>query len=658
MKKMKSFSGRLTRSVVLTVLAVMTFISMLVFLVTAAGLLLFTRAHVFDLLDKTQGNMASTMSRVEVSADNIIDELSWHLDTPDLVISTIQYELKTNRHLYGCAMGFVPDYYRKQGRWFEPYALNGPDGITVRNIGSQTHDYFSAEWYTMGLESPEGVWSNPYIDDVGAGTVLCTYSRQVTDPKGKVAGVFGADLSLNALSEFVSESIRKENESPIQGITPDRGKAMIYGFIIGRDGDYIVHPDTERVLKTNFYDFASGEDVVEYKALGDAMRAGESGEMSVEIDGVKSHVYYAPLLNSGWSMGIVVPTKRLLFPGLLFGSIIIFLILLGLVIVFVVCYLSIRHATKPLIRLVDSAKEVALGNFDTELPTIRRNDEIRLLRDSFDNMQKSLKEYIAELTETTMQKASMERELDVARKIQMSMLPVTWPAFPERDDIDIYASVAPAKAVGGDLYDFRLRDGKLFFCIGDVSGKGIPASLVMTEISSMFRTLSATEDNPAKVLSSINASMSARNDSLMFVTLFVGVLDLASGELRYSNAGHNAPVVITEGTPKMLKVDCNVAVGIEPDWEFSLQTLMLPPASMLFLYTDGLTEATRAGDELFGEKRVLDALAASAGKGVSAEQLITQMSAAVDAFVGDAEQSDDLTMLALRILPGRKSAKK
>ena len=292
-----------------------------------------------------------------------------------------------------------------------------------------------------------------------------------------------------------------------------------------------------------------------------------------------------------------------------------------------------------------------MGRFDTKLPQIRRNDEIRLLRDSFDNMQKSLAEYVDELKETTAQKASMESELGVARSIQMSMLPMSWPAFPDRKDLDIYGSVTPAKAVGGDLYDFRIRQGKLYFCIGDVSGKGVPASLVMIVVSSMFRTLSASEDNPVRIMSSINSSMSSRNESMMFVTFFVGILDLSNGELKYTNAGHNAPIVISNGKPRMLEVDSNVPLGIDQDWEYSLQVMRLSPGTVLFPYTDGLTEATRIGGHLFGEERVLEQLSHHR-KNESMQALISHMLDAVGEFVGESEQSDDLTMLALQIRPG------
>ena len=656
--RLDSFSGRLTRTVVITVLVTMTIISVFVFLVAASGILVFSKAHYSDILEKANRDLALTMSKVEVSADNIIDELCWHLATPELVLSTMEYELNVNRHVYGCGIGFVEDFYPAVGRWYEPYALNAGGKITMKIIGSEAHDYFQAEWYTKGLASPEGVWSTPYLDDEGGETVLCTFSRRVVmEPEKEIAGVFGADLSISGLAALIQESIRKENEESIFYVpAKDAPEQRIYCFIIGPDGDYIAHPDPDRILKTNFYDFAIGKDADSYRKLGDAMTSGESGDLSVVIDGIKSDVYYAPLRHSGWSMGIVVPTERLLTPALSYGAIIIFLILLGVLLVFLTCRRSIKKASTPLIQLAESAQEIATGKFDTSLPTIKHKDEIRLLRDSFDYMQSSLAKYVDELKETTAQKASIERELSVARSIQMSMLPITWPPFPDRNDLDIYGCVAPAKAVGGDLFDFRLRNEKLYFCIGDVSGKGIPAALVMTVISSMFQTLSDSEDSPLQIMTAINASTSARNENLMFVTLFVGALDLSTGVLQYTNAGHNAPVIITDGKPSLLPVDANIPVGIVEDWSYTLQETTLSPDTLLFLYTDGLTEATRSDGELFQEERVLAQLAGH-DENTSAERLIADMTAAVNRFIGNAEQSDDLTMLVLKWIPTAASGR-
>ena len=294
--------------------------------------------------------------------------------------------------------------------------------------------------------------------------------------------------------------------------------------------------------------------------------------------------------------------------------------------------------------------------FDVPLPEIKTEDEIRLLRDSLDNMQRSLSQYIDELTETTAQKASMESELDVAKEIQMSMVPMTWPAFPDRDDIDMFGELTPARAVGGDLYDFCLRDGRLYFCVGDVSGKGVPASLVMVVISSMFRTLLTSVDAPDRLMSIINTSMSARNENQMFVTLFVGELDLETGVLRYCNAGHNAPVILKNGVSRFLEADANVPVGIVSDWQYSLQTTKLPVGDVLFLYTDGLSEAAREDGSFFGDERILSSLAGH--QDGSSQSLVHHMANAVRSFVGEAEQSDDLTMLAIKRCQSSSSKEK
>ena len=647
-KRFKSFSVRLTRGVVFTVLVTMTIISVLVFLLAASGIYRLTKIHFSDLMDRANGSIASMMGNVEISAENIIDELSWHLASPELVSSTLEYELNTNRHLAGCGIGFVPGYFPEEGKWFEPYALNEPDGIVCKWIGSENHDYLQTEWYLKGIESPKGVWSNPYLDPDGAGTVLCTFARQVREPGGRIAGVFGADISLDGLYAQIEEIDRKENDGSDQVIIRGTGENRIYSFIIGPDGKYIVHPDKERIQNGTFYDYAESAGADEYRELGDEMLAGNKGDAMLTLDGIRSIVFYSPLRQSGWSMGIVVPLKILLAQGFAYGCLILLLILVGLLIVLQISHSRIKKATSPLIQLAASAEEVAQGHFDTKLPDIQTQDEIRLLRDSFDHMQKSLSEYIQVLTDTTAQKASMESELAVARSIQMSMLPMTWPAFPNRPDLDIYGSVTPAKAVGGDLFDFLIRDEVLFFCIGDVSGKGIPASLVMAMVSSMFRTLSDSEDSPARMVSSMNMAMSGRNENMMFITLFAGALNLATGELLYTNAGHNAPVLVRDGKPVLLDADSNVPVGITEGWEYTLQKTVLRPGTALFLYTDGLTEATREGGELFGEDRVLEHLT-GLGNELSAKAFVTRMTEAVSAFVGDSEQSDDLTMMVVKL---------
>ena len=247
------------------------------------------------------------------------------------------------------------------------------------------------------------------------------------------------------------------------------------------------------------------------------------------------------------------------------------------------------------------------------------------------------------------QRERIAGELQIATGIQMSMVPKTFPPFPERHDLDMAATIVPAKEVGGDLYDFFIRDEKLFFCVGDVSGKGIPAALVMAVTRTTFRNLSAHEDSPGRIVRAMNDSLSAMNESNMFVTFFCGVLDLKNGHLRYCNAGHNPPMTLTDAI-RALPVVPNLPLGIMGGMEFQEQEMPFGYDDALFLYTDGLTEAENESHEQFGEARMEAALHGRK----SAQVHLDNMKQKVADFVGDASQSDDLTLLFIHYVPSSR----
>lgn len=254
------------------------------------------------------------------------------------------------------------------------------------------------------------------------------------------------------------------------------------------------------------------------------------------------------------------------------------------------------------------------------------------------------------LQAATMSKVSIENELRIASAIQMGMLPKLYPAFPDRNDIDVYGFLKPAKSVGGDLYDYFIRENKLFFCIGDVSGKGIPASLFMAVLRSLFRNVSLHEDNPAEILSSLNTALSEGNDMSMFCTMFLGVLDLETGHLDYCNAGHNAPVIRRlkdDGTVDVhfMHPKANLAVGVFPDYPYVLEKDELKPGEAIFLYTDGVTEAENVDKNLFGDDATLAALAdARSHSATSAKDFVEHVYNTIRLYAVGTEQSDDITM--------------
>ncbi|MBO2525559.1 MAG: hypothetical protein CW341_07665 [Bacteroidetes bacterium] len=249
---------------------------------------------------------------------------------------------------------------------------------------------------------------------------------------------------------------------------------------------------------------------------------------------------------------------------------------------------------------------------------------------------------------TTAKNQRMENELHIARTIQMAMLPRVFPPFKDRPDLNLYGMVDPAKEVGGDLYDFYVRQNKLLFCVGDVSGKGVPAALVMAMTRTLFRNASANEEDTAAIVSGMNKALAEQNSQNMFLTFFLGILDCETGKLSYCNAGHNAPVLLRhqKKEAEKLHVVANLPLGIMDDFIFQAQEVQMNCDDVIFLYTDGLTEAEDKNLKQYGDERMLQHLALISDS--RPRTIIENMRTKVNAFVDGAQQNDDLTMLAIR----------
>ena len=641
-----SFSRRITRRVILTVFFTMTVIAGIISFILVKQISNQGSLHYQSVTEMTNEEMDLWLSMVAVSALNIGDEIKYNLQSPERVTQALADEMRLSPYIKGTAVGFRPDYFPEQGRWFEPYALRGSQGeITTKQIGSERHDYFNAEWYAATMERNAGYWTNPYFDEEGAGTMLCTYAVPLTDLGNDTVGVLGLDLELDWLKNKLQENDRIENSRGVSRLKPGDPKYTIFSFILGHNGEYIVHPDQSRILTKTYFDFAPKNDDGEYAQAGRDMLAGNTGVTKLRVNNQPSFVFYGPLKSTGWSMGIVVPATTVFLPGITLGLLILLLIALGIGIIAAVCRLNVRSATKPLVLLAESAGEVAKGNFEARLPEIHHHDEIRNLRDSFEDMQHSLATYVEQVTTASAQRAAIESELGVARNIQMSLVPKNFPPFPERDDLDIFASLTPAKAIGGDLYDFFILGDNLMFCIGDVSGKGVPASLVMASISTQFRSIANHHQEPDIIVRTLNSSLAMRNESMMFSTLFAGALNLKTGQLVYCNAGHNPPLLLGDGV-RELEAQPNLPIGIDSTWEFGTQSVTIAPGTTILLFTDGLTEAENGAQELYGDQRLTETVAPLCSSG--AEELVTEVIKSVHAFVAGAEQSDDLTILAIK----------
>ena len=595
-------------------------------------------SHASQILDKTSLRVEGILNRVEVASNMTKWLVSRHPDKADSMFVYSRSMLANNPDFYNCSIAFEPYYFKDKGRYFSAYTKHIGDSLRTIQGGSDSYQYFFTDWYLMSTLLDKPSWTEPYMDlDVATNTseMVTSYCQTIKNKDGQKIGVINTSLSISWLSNTISATKPYPNS---------------YSIMIGRGGTYFVHPDSTKITRQTIFTQTLEHPDTAMVALGHAMQRGEEGMKHMNIDGKDCYVFYKPLGNTGCSMAIVCPEKDIFGGFDRLRRSVMAIVITGLLLML---YLFIRIITRelsPLRRLAHEAETIASGHFDAELPNFERIDEIGQLSQSFGNMQQSLVKYIEELKETTAEKASIESDLRIANGIQMGMLPENFPTRGDRDDVQLYASLTPAKDVGGDLFDFYFRDDKLFFCIGDVSGKGVPASLFMAVTRAVFRTTSAHESKPDRIISVMNQMIADMNKTNMFVTLFVGVLDLPTGMLHYSNAGHDAPLLVGAGVGE-LPCDSNIPVGVMPDWDYTLQEAQIYTNTTIFLFTDGLTEATSADFKLFDMERVNDvAVKALAQQQQEPQQLISLMTEAVHQFVGDAEQSDDLTMMAIQYI--------
>ena len=644
----KSFAKRLTRRIMIRMLIFMGVPMAILF---ACGYVMTNTFAVLAFWQLTKGQNEAVRrltSEVMVAANNTAPFIEENLDNPDKLYDIMERVVRMNERVRSCGVSFVADYYPAKGHWFCPYAVRR-DSVTIERltIGSKDHDYLQANWFVEAVQRDSSFWSNPFFEGTDKKTPLVSYLVPIRDRQHHLVAVFGVDLSLNRLSDSVddmADSPEKTDSAANDSIVEEDTYEGFF-FAIDSTGTFLAHPNKRYIINKKFQDLITNDpdSVLAHKIL----KGKRNYDDELEYKNTKVIVNYRPIKGTSWTVGMVLESWIIKFLCYLFAGIALFFMVIGLLVVLFTGRRAIKKATRPIKLLAQSANDVAKGNFNSRLPQMNTRDEIHQLRDSFEQMQLSLSDYTEQLKTTTAEKATIVSELNIAHSIQMSMLPKTFPPYPERDDIDIYGQLTPAKAVGGDLFDFFIHDEKLFFCVGDVSGKGIPASMFMAVARSLFRNVSAHVPEPHIIAKALNESMCEGNDMSMFVTMFIGVLDLQTGHLSYCNAGHDSPLLIGQGVG-MLPCESNLPIGLM-DWEFVMQETTIAPGTTIFLYTDGLNEAENVLHQQFGDEQVLRLAKEQLDKGeYQPMPLIQRMTAAVRFFAGAAEQSDDLTMLAIQ----------
>lgn len=534
------------------------------------------------------------MNVVETAVYNHTDDVVRCLDKPDSMYGIAAKLVGMNPVITGSSISFIEDYYPERGKWFEVYAVRDSTGkIETMQLGSEKHDYFKREFFSLPVSTGKGSWTNPYLDSDGAKMMLTTYSEPVYDRDGKIIAVLDADISLDWLDDV---------------LTVEYAYPSSYHILLSKTGRLMSVPDRNFLLKT-LPDMEKAYGNEDFLTLNEGMLSGKSGQTVImDKKGNKFLAFFMPVdEKTGWSIAIINSEKEIFGDFHRMRVTILWLSVAGFLILVLIIARAIRNIKK--------------------------------------------------LEKVSAERERIRSELQIASAIQMGMLPKGDRIEAAEGNIDVAAVLEPAKEVGGDLYDYFIKDDHLFFCIGDVSGKGVPASLFMAVARSLFRALASNTLAPGAIVSGMNNTLIEFNEQDMFVTLFLGVLDLKTGRLDYCNAGHDAPVVLDDHGMAQLDVISNLPLGVFPDFEFASQKVQLGKKSVMFLYTDGLTEAMDIHKEVFGEQRMLAVLKAicSGNPDTGPRDLIAGIGRDIKKFVGKAEQSDDITMLAFKFQRSAKS---
>ncbi|MFA6102580.1 MAG: SpoIIE family protein phosphatase [Victivallaceae bacterium] len=541
--------------------------------------------------------------------------------------------------------------------------IGTPSGIFVSSPWTQQPSGYDPRlriWYQGAAKSRESVWVGPYISSTENKLVL-TCAKAARDKDGRVIAVCAIDVEVRSiLKNLISTQLEPQ------------GKV----FLLDNEGNVLVR----RELSETGYSWEN-----EYKKenllkspdpgiseVARKMTDGKRGCDDLAIPGEPVHfVAYYPIMTTGWSIGIAIPKKVIIAAALNTEKIIhqdtlkhssfinnhiensrIVYISLGFIVLLLIlgagAYLSAK-ITAPILFLKKQAEEIGRGNLDLKIE-LKTGDELEHLADTFNQMTGDLRKYIASLEETIHSREKIERELAVSREIQASLLPPSWQEQSNASPfIDVQAMMEPAKEIGGDFYDyFMVNETVMFFCIGDVSSKGIPAALFMAMTKTLLAHEAECSLSPTKVLFNVNNVLEKDNDASMFATVFCGFLDTATGVVNFSNGGHNHPLICRNGGNfEFIHTANGIAIGPSEMKEnvWQMETLQLNPGDRIFLYSDGVSEALNESRLAFGKEKLLEAL--NSHKEASSNKFISCIREEIRRYAGQEPQSDDIAMLYL-----------
>jgi len=612
------------------------------------GMLVDYRLSKTEILERVKLESRETISSVIIDLENLLDGVEGStlflgkiLEQRDYSMEGLEQMLKdiveNNEDIFGSTIALNPELVDNP-LGFAPYYFHRQGILSSANLAGERDNYTEKAWYVEAVRAGKPIWVDPYFDYGGGEVLMTTFSVPVlrVNEQGQqyLYAVVTADVALDELHRYLQGLRLGENG---------------FGILLSKAGTVLSARRPESILRHYLERASNDRDRVIWQEIFEAAIAGNTVTRELDCEQIagKCMIRMDALDTTGWPVGVLYSQREVLKPLWEYQLKTAAVGLLTLLVMFLAVTIIARRLTRPLTSLAHAADEFARGELGSPLPKARGNDEVARLIRSFDSMKKDLSSYIRNLEEVTASRSRLEGELAAAREIQMAMLPQGGEAIETNKDFRLWAKVRPAKTVGGDLYSFYSDERYLCLVVGDVSDKGVPAALFMAKAMSLLQQLRSDLLQPETAMSLLNDALEQGNENCMFVTLFLGVVDLQDYSLTFASAGHTAPSLLRNGMAQAVDQDAGPALALASGLVFCANSLQLLPGDRLAIYTDGIDEAFNTEAEMFGTERFNHELMTSADKSVA--DAGSDIVDCIDTFAVGTPQSDDITLMLLDI---------
>lgn len=592
-----------------------------------------------DLYHRIDNNLENVESAV-ITRTSVVAS---RMHSVDSMLNTVAHMATSNHLIIGASIAFVPDFFPERGHHFMVYAyLDSKNNLVRKIFDSEAYDYFNMDWYRGAMEGGKGRWSLPYYDGTGAEGLMTTYALPLRDSDGNIYAVITADMSLE---RFIAE-LNTLNPSP-----------QSYSMVLSDNGTYLAHPNHNLLMKRTVFQEAQRRGAPDLIDVGTEMVSGHKGWRKTNLNGSVYMITYAPIPRTGWSIATLSPYRELLSA---LGSITYWLLLIlavGLIVLSISLHRVISRSLHPLDQLSKAAYKIASGDFNAPLPDPRDNSSISTLTEAFAHMQSSLTRYINNLTQATRNEERIRSELQIAHDIQRTMLPRTFPTYKERGEIDVHAAMIPATQGGGDFYDFTVNERKFHFCMGCLSISGISGSMLMTIVRSTFRSSVMSELSPSRIIENISDIITENAANSLRATIFIGSLDLDTGELVFSSASERSPMIIRNNIEESyLPSNGAFPLGTFEHASCTDSRIMLNPGDRLLLNSLGLIMAENSGGRHYDEEVLYHTVTILLAKEptMSARKLVEGIMSSVREHISDTPQKSDIALMSISYRPNEQ----